>query len=132
MNPSPLPPSIHPDHDYVSPLEVTLTNFQKELQPIKWKQELPGTPSTPATGWPPVIMDAEDEIASLRSQLHNQEARHRVAMCDERARSEALADAAQAVIDRWNTPLWKFAEPTAAYINHLNETLTAWNEARKS
>jgi hypothetical protein len=34
-----------------------------------------------------------------------------------------LREAAQAVIDRWNTPLWREAEPTAAAINRLRETL---------
>lgn len=36
---------------------------------------------------------------------------------------DALAAAAQAVVDRWDTPLWKDAEPTAGVINRLRRVL---------
>ncbi len=36
---------------------------------------------------------------------------------------DALASAAQAVIDRWETPLWKDAEPTGAVIYRLRDAL---------
>lgn len=36
----------------------------------------------------------------------------------------ALADKAQAVIDRWNTPNWKDVEPTAFCIHRLRKALT--------
>ena len=34
-----------------------------------------------------------------------------------------LRDAAQAVVDRWDTPAWKDAEPTGAFINRLRRAL---------
>ena len=34
-----------------------------------------------------------------------------------------LSEAAQAVVDRWETPLWKDAEPTAAVIYKLRDLL---------
>lgn len=34
-----------------------------------------------------------------------------------------LEQAAQAVIDRWDTPLWKDVPATAEYINKLREAL---------
>ena len=34
------------------------------------------------------------------------------------------SEAAQAVVDRWETPLWKDAEPTAAVIYRLRDTLS--------
>ena len=34
-----------------------------------------------------------------------------------------LRDAAQAVVDRWDTPLWKDAGPTAYVINRLRDAL---------
>ena len=37
----------------------------------------------------------------------------------------ALRDAAQAVVDRWDTPLWKDVEPTAHVINRLRDALGA-------
>ena len=45
-------------------------------------------------------------------------------MCDElRTENTALRTAAQAVIDRWDTPNWKDAPATAEYINRLREAL---------
>jgi hypothetical protein len=35
-----------------------------------------------------------------------------------------LREAAQAVIDRWETPLWKDAEPTAAVIYRMRDILS--------
>lgn len=62
---------------------------------------------------------AEDAAAELR-RLH--------------AECEALRAAAQAVIDRWDTPLWKDVEPTAAVIGRLraavaSEQTSAWGES---
>lgn len=37
---------------------------------------------------------------------------------------EKVREAAQAVIDRWETPKWKDAEPTAAVIARLREALS--------
>lgn len=61
----------------------------------------------------------EDAAAELR-RLH--------------AENETLRAAAQAVIDRWNTPLWKDVEPTAAVIWRLraavaSEQTSAWGES---
>jgi hypothetical protein len=45
-----------------------------------------------------------------------------------------LRDAARAVVDRWETPLWKDAEPTASVIYRLRDALaptepaTEWRE----
>ena len=45
-------------------------------------------------------------------------------MCDElRTENTALRTAAQAVVDRWDTPLWKDVPATAEYINELREAL---------
>ena len=41
-----------------------------------------------------------------------------------------LAAAAQAVVDRWDTPNWKDVEPTADVINRLRKALTADNAKR--
>ncbi len=41
----------------------------------------------------------------------------------ERERMQAVIEAAQAVIDRWNTPLWKDVEPTAAVIYRLRDAI---------
>ena len=41
------------------------------------------------------------------------------------AECEALRAAAQAVIDRWDTPLWKDVEPTAAVIGRLRAAVAS-------
>ncbi len=41
----------------------------------------------------------------------------------EREKYQELIAAAEAVIDRWNTPLWKDAEPTAAVIYRMRDAL---------
>lgn len=48
---------------------------------------------------------AERTILSLRGEL------------------EALRAAAQAVVDRWETPLWKDVEPTAVFIYKLRDAI---------
>ena len=40
------------------------------------------------------------------------------------AENARLREAAQAVVDRWETPLWKDAEPTAAVIYRLRSILS--------
>lgn len=37
--------------------------------------------------------------------------------------NDALRDAAQELIDRWEAPLWKDAPATAVYITHANQVL---------
>ena len=41
------------------------------------------------------------------------------------AENETLRAAAQAVIDRWDTPLWKDVEPTAAVIGRLRAAVAS-------
>lgn len=48
----------------------------------------------------------------------------------ERALADRLAEAANAVIDQWDTPNWKLTEPTATCMNTLRNTLAAWKEVR--
>lgn len=53
-----------------------------------------------------------------------------IAACDPKTilsildRLEQLEKAAQAVVERWDTPLWKDVEPTAGVINRLRNALT--------
>lgn len=42
-----------------------------------------------------------------------------------------LADAAQAVVDRWNSKNWKESEHTAIFINKLYDELKKFNEENK-
>lgn len=49
--------------------------------------------------------DTTNEVARLRNEL------------------QGLKHAAQAVVDRWETPLWKDAEPTASVIYRLRDAL---------
>jgi hypothetical protein len=44
---------------------------------------------------------------------------------DVRAERDRLAEVAQAVWDRWETPLWKDHPPTAFVMNKLRDALTA-------
>lgn len=48
----------------------------------------------------------------------------------ERALADRLAEAANAVIDQWETPNWRLRESTAKYMNTLRNTVTAWKEER--
>ena len=52
------------------------------------------------------------------------------ALFAERALADRLAEAANAVIDQWETPNWRLRESTAKYMNTLRNTLAAWKEAR--
>lgn len=47
------------------------------------------------------------------------------ALSEEQEREDELRAAARAVIDRWDTPLWKDAPATAVYINKLRRALDA-------
>ena len=60
-------------------------------------------------------------LASLRIQDQ---------LTSERDLADRLAEAANAVIDQWETPNWKLTEPTATCIHALRNTLAAWKEAR--
>lgn len=76
----------------------------------------------PPEGWPEDFFPDLDPLVEVVKQY----AEHQLAT----APDPALADAAQAVIDRWDSPLWKDAEPTAAVINRLREALKEWKSAR--
>lgn len=72
------------------------------------------------------ITDLRNEAAALKNkiradrQIDAGHAMYRGGLMDRLSRLEA---AAKAVIDRWDTPLWKDAEPTANVINELRKTL---------
>jgi len=46
-----------------------------------------------------------------------------VKMAELERENARLREAAQAVVDRWETPLWKDAEPTAVVIHRLRDEL---------
>ena len=43
--------------------------------------------------------------------------------CEAQAREKVLIEAAQAVVDRWESPLWKVQESTASFIYTLQKAL---------
>jgi hypothetical protein len=51
-------------------------------------------------------------------------------LAEARAQAERLADAAGAVIARWDTPKWKDAEPTAKVISRMRKELAAYRAAK--
>jgi len=73
------------------------------------------------------------ELSELQRRLHDAHSsadglRNRI---DELERENAkLRKSAQAVIDRWETPLWKEAEPTAAVIYRLRDLITTNHKER--
>jgi len=46
-------------------------------------------------------------------------------LAEAREQRDALAEAAQAVVDRWDAPTWKELEPTAKFMNALRNALAA-------
>ena len=46
-------------------------------------------------------------------------------LAEARRQRDKLADAAQAVVDRWDAPTWKELEPTAKLMNSLRKALAA-------
>jgi len=70
----------------------------------------------------------ERELAAAREQI---KANHKGCELIERMVYEArqqrdtLAEAAQAVVDRWDAPTWKDLEPTAKVINALRKAIAA-------
>lgn len=68
----------------------------------------------------------ERERDEALSQIYQAEGRAE-RFCQERDESreelEHIAEAAQAVVDRWELPAWKDAEPTAAVIYRLRDAL---------
>lgn len=72
---------------------------------------------------PKTVGEDIDSICDLARRLERERD-------SERALADRLAEAANAVIDQWDTPNWKLTEPTATYMNTLRNTITAWKEAR--
>ena len=68
-------------------------------------------------------VDWPEEYYELRQRLERERD-------SERALADRLAEAANAVIDQWETPNWRLRESTAKYMNTLRNTLAAWKEAR--
>ena len=65
------------------------------------------------------------EIARLQDLLKDALANVNEITDVKNAEIERLRTAAQAVVDRWGTPLWKDAPATAIYINTLRNALEA-------
>ena len=71
-----------------------------------------------------------EEQARLLGMSAERECDLRGKLDRERALADRLAEAANAVIDQWETPNWRLRESTAKYMNTLRNTLAAWKEAR--
>lgn len=61
--------------------------------------------------------ETRNELIELRQQLAQQP-------------SVDVLDAAKAVVERWDTPLWKDVPHTAIFIHKLRDSLQAMNEAK--
>lgn len=74
----------------------------------------------------PVLL-ASRNIPNSRSMYTGDQMRDyaRAAVAVEREKLAALREAAQAVVDRWDTPVWKDVPATAVYINALRAALGA-------
>jgi hypothetical protein len=87
--------------------------------PYTDKHASPWVPE-PNTDWVPAYMvrELEREFNASKAEV-------------ERLRNElqGLKHAAQAVVDRWETPLWKDAEPTASVIYRLRNEIQKLKEA---
>ena len=66
-----------------------------------------------------------EELQKLRAERPDEWQMDRLirAAVDLELEKSQLLTAAQAVIDRWDTPNWKDVEPTAKVINELREVL---------
>lgn len=69
--------------------------------------------------------DAEKEAADAQIVWPHMGPHRAVQLVEVGASARGLIDAAQAVIDRWDTPLWKDVEPTAAVIGRLRAAVAA-------
>jgi hypothetical protein len=83
---------------------MDIVDVLKNLQKINIDEQRPAD-----ANW---IEIAIDEITSLRQQLT-------------KPADEVLIEAAMAVVERWETPLWKDAPATAEYIYKLRDALNA-------
>jgi len=79
---------------------------------------------------PKTVGEDIDSICDIAKRLESERDELREHLKSQRALADRLADAANAVIDQWETPNWKLTEPTATYMNTLRNTITAWKEAR--
>ncbi len=83
-----------------------------------------------------VVMTAAEITAALESGDYSAEMlmqhliRHHNRLEQERALADKLRKCAQALVDRWETPVWKDAPHTGKFIRSLGDALVAWEEAR--
>ena len=69
------------------------------------------------------VNEAKEESADLRMQVDVMSTRVDARTLALEAENQKLREASQAVVDRFETPLWKEAEPTAAVIYRLRDAL---------
>jgi predicted RNase H-like nuclease (RuvC/YqgF family) len=67
------------------------------------------------------MLEIIDDDTKQKTELHNEVER----LMEELQRLKSLA---QAVVDRWETPAWKDAEPTASVIYRLRDALAPASE----
>jgi hypothetical protein len=79
---------------------------------------------------PKTVGEDIDSICDIAKRLEIERDEMREHLKSQRALADRLADAANAVIDQWESPNWKITEPTATYMNTLTNTLAAWKEVR--
>ena len=79
---------------------------------------------------PKTVGEDIDSICDIAKRLEIERDELREHLKSERSLADRLADAANAVIDQWETPNWRLRESTAKYMNTLRNTLSAWKEAR--
>ena len=79
---------------------------------------------------PKTVGEDIDSICDIAKRLEIERDELREHLKSQRALADRLAEAANAVIDQWESPNWKITEPTATYMNTLRNTITAWKEAR--
>jgi hypothetical protein len=81
------------------------------------------------------INNLNNEVARLR-ELWEETENVRDSWCEaytqERDKNQKLRSAAQEVVDRWETPFWKDAEPTASVIYRLRDALAPAPEEPKN
>jgi hypothetical protein len=80
-----------------------------------------------------LLMDCRTELAEKTNEVSNWHRHYRdeaskaqkckQAYIEQEKEVARLRAAAQAVVDRWETPLWKDAEPTASVIYRLRDAL---------
>ena len=72
---------------------------------------------------PPLPSPNVEVISGHRAPFVSYDADHMKAYGKQCRETAALRKAAQAVVDRWDTPLWKDVPATAEYINALRRAL---------